>query len=367
MQALFAVIDDLYHFALGAIFHVYERAKSEQMPVPLVSVVPESVIEQYVMPTPQHSAPPAMTPRKPLVLKKRPSLSHESVANNLDTPRVGVHTVPLTGETETPGTPGVIVVKEKKKEETKGEENIVEAAVEEKMTFRSLDTLLTEKQIEPFVLGAHGTHYVCIDTTPAYVRPTKEFDGVVMKLRYGDSVSIEGYAGKFARVTVEGRVVYMLREDLTDAAAEVFPHFVVGEAYDVDAPSTIRLRAVIGDEFCGGALELPLTAGEYVLYRLMRRGIRILWPLERPRTLGRWHVFLRGVLGVHSGVIPKTGTIMEYTLEHDMGHLAYVEAVFPNETILISEANYPENGIYNERTLTREEWRELKPIFIQIT
>lgn len=362
MQALFAVIDDLYHFALGAIFSVYKQYGSRKTLGPTMSVREDAVVEREERRTSVAQSGNEVVQRKPLVLKKGLLREKEDVVSVLQTPLYDARVVSPVGEQEAAPQEDVIL-----KEQKNEEEKVAEEVVEEKITFRSLDTILTEKHIEPFVLGAHGTHYVCTDTSSMYARPTKEFDGVVMKLHYGNSVTVEGYTGKFARATVDGRVMYMLRDDLTDAAAEVFPQFVVGEVYDVDTPSTIRLRAIIADEFCGGALELPLQAGEYVLYRLVRRGIRISWPLERPRTLGRWHALLRGVLGVHSGVISKTGTIMEYTLEHDMGHLAYVEAVFPNETILISEANYPDNGIYNERTLTREEWRELKPIFIQIT
>jgi surface antigen len=66
-------------------------------------------------------------------------------------------------------------------------------------------------------------------------------------------------------------------------------------------------------------------------------------------------------------VRPKTGSILEYVLPDGRGHVAFVEAVFPDETINISETDYPEGGGYNERVMTQEEWRELKPVFIQIT
>jgi surface antigen len=57
---------------------------------------------------------------------------------------------------------------------------------------------------------------------------------------------------------------------------------------------------------------------------------------------------------------------MEYMVTEDSGHLAYVESVFPDETLKLSEVGYPDSGIYNERVLTREEWKELKSIFIQV-
>jgi surface antigen len=76
---------------------------------------------------------------------------------------------------------------------------------------------------------------------------------------------------------------------------------------------------------------------------------------------------LRGTPGIHIGIMPKTGSIMEYMLQNDIGHLAYVEAVFPDERITLSEVNNPDHGIYNERTLTKEEWQALNPVFIQVS
>ena len=57
---------------------------------------------------------------------------------------------------------------------------------------------------------------------------------------------------------------------------------------------------------------------------------------------------------------------MEYLFENEVGHLTYVEAVFPDTTIAISEVNFPDSGMYNERQLTKEEWKEFKPVFISV-
>ena len=238
---------------------------------------------------------------------------------------------------------------------------------EEEATFRTVTDIISKKRTHPIELGPKGTYYVMSDETHVFQHPTKEFDGSLMILSYGEQVVVNGHTGKFAHATIHNIEGYIAREDLTDRASHVYPEFVVGEENDVDDPNTVRLRAIIQDAFLGGMLEYPLQAGEYVLYRLVRRGVSVPWTGVRPRVPGRWHVLLRGTLGTHSGITPKTGSVMEFTLEHDMGHLAYVEAVFPDETIMISEVNLPDSGVYNERTLTREEWREMKPVFISIT
>jgi hypothetical protein len=44
-----------------------------------------------------------------------------------------------------------------------------------------------------------------------------------------------------------------------------------------------------------------------------------------------------------------------------------VEAIFPNDTILVSEVGFKEPGVYTERTLGNEEWREYQPVFISVS
>ncbi len=202
---------------------------------------------------------------------------------------------------------------------------------------------------------------------PLYVRPTQEFDGVLSTITYGDMVMVLEQKGRFMHVAHNGHEGWVLREDLVDRAAYVYPEFVIGEKNELDDPATIRTRAMIKDVFGGSRVEFPLQAGEYVVYRLLRKGIHITWPETRPRVPGLWHTILRGMVGVHMSITPKTGAIMEYTLPVEIGHVAYVEAVFPDETITISETNFPDSGIYNERVLTRDEWKELTPVFIQIS
>jgi hypothetical protein len=202
---------------------------------------------------------------------------------------------------------------------------------------------------------------------PVFKNPTGEFDTVVGRLSFGMLVMVLGEKGKFVRISSNGIEGWARREDLVDRAAHVYPEFIIGKENNSNDENTTRVRAILGDEFGGSDIEYPLQAGEYVLYRLYRKGLRIIWPVSRPRTPGMWHELLRGMPGTHMGVAPKTGTIMEYMLHDELGHVAYVEAVFPNETISISEVNFPHSGIYNERVLTREEWRELRPIFIQVT
>lgn len=310
MQLLWEVIDELYTFAIDAIVSLF--AKKEY------TVAPMRLAEQNVI-----------------------ALGGETVSEVSPTPTSALQ---LAQEAQV----------------------VTETADEAPSTFRDLSAIIAESHKDARVPGVHTIMYAGSGVVPVYVHPTREFDGVIHTIMYGDMVMVSEWVGRFARVVVGTITGYILREDLIDRAAFVYPEFTIGLANGPDDPNTIRLRTMIGDVFGGGVLEYALQAGEYVVYKLKRKGIVVPWTAARPRVPGRWHVLLKGIRGVHSGVTPKTGAIMECTLHNDIGHVAYVEAVFPNETISISEANYPDSGIYNERTLTRDEWREMKPIFIQI-
>ncbi len=209
--------------------------------------------------------------------------------------------------------------------------------------------------------------YAHTPRVPIYKNPTVEFDMQIGEIPYGEMVIVLEPRGRFYRImwqTIEG---WVFREDIADRAARVYPEFIVGEENSVDAPNTMQVRAVIGDPFGVSRSEFPLQAGEYVVYRLWKKGIKIQWPNIRPRVPGTWHKILKGGDRIHIGVTPKIGTVMEYVYDADIGHVAYVEAVFPDDTVIVSEANFPDAGIYSEREFSKEEWKALKPIFISIS
>ncbi len=251
---------------------------------------------------------------------------------------------------------------------------MIETAVEpvvdeprEQQTFRPIAHILNDTVSVFPETGRNMIMYAGNYVVPVYKDPTIEFDTQIATIRYGEMVMMLEPKGRFYKVlwgTTEG---WVLRENLADRAVRVFPEFTIGEEYSVDHPATAQVRSIINDPFGLSHSEFGLQAGEYVVYRLWRKGIYIDWPDIRPRTPGLWHVILKGVPRIHIGVLPKVGSIMEYVFENEVGHLAYVEAVFPDNTISLSEVNYPDSGKYNEREVTKEAWKELKPVFISVT
>lgn len=243
------------------------------------------------------------------------------------------------------------------KEVSKTEIPIFEAIAE-------VDTTYSEIQKKPYMRGM--VMYVESRNVPLYMNPTIEFDSAIACIPFGSLVIAGKPKGRFYPVMWGEKSGWVLRNDLVDRAIHIYPVFTVGQENGVDTQNTIQVRALIGDPFSLSRSEFHLQAGEYVLYRLWRRGKKILWPKIYSRVPGNWHKILKGIQGVHIRMTPKVGSLMEYINEEEIGYIAYVDAVFPDETISISEVNNPDLGIYTERTLTKDAWKEFRPVFIEV-
>ena len=217
------------------------------------------------------------------------------------------------------------------------------------------------------LLHAPVMMYVCrVDGTARNTAPQQEFDGVVEIVPYGTAVTVVGYRGRYASVLRAGHTGWILKDDLQSDKFSVWPQFTFKQEYLATDPDTIKVRAIIGDQFSAGTLALPLQAGEYITIRLMADHRSILWPSTRPRLPGDWQTILRGVSGIHNSISPKTDAVMEWQTEYGEGRLAYVEAVSPDNTISLSLVGLHDAGQYLTQTLTEAEWRELRPVFIEV-
>ncbi len=210
-------------------------------------------------------------------------------------------------------------------------------------------------------------YVVAPEGTPLLAMPYEQFDGVLARLSFGQAVTLRAYDGRYAQVLSRGLVGYIAKSALGVDVHLVAPELKVGSIYGPTDTNTGAIRRLIHDEFSAGALALPLQAGEYILYRLGRDQVSISWPAVRPRVSGQWHTILRGVHGIHTGVVAKTDTIMEWHAEDGDGRLAYVEAVLPDQTLRLSGVGIAVAGEYSVLTVPVGVWREWRPVFITIT
>lgn len=209
--------------------------------------------------------------------------------------------------------------------------------------------------------------YAGTSAAPLRKSPEVGVDNIILRIPYGSMlVALETERG-WVRSFFHGVEGWVALVDLVDRAAFVYPKFTIGEKNLYDDPNTERVRAVIADEFSYGEGNLPLQAEEYVLYRLYRRGVRPTWGSERPRVPGKWGAMLLAEGNTVAAEEPKQHMIMEWDISPLTSHIAYVEATFPDGSIQISEANWPQDGIYNERMLVKDEWQKLSPRFSVIS
>lgn len=203
--------------------------------------------------------------------------------------------------------------------------------------------------------------------TPCIYSPHMDFDAVIDTLPFGTAVTVIGYQGRYASVNRSNITGWVLKDDVTPQKSEVWPELMSGVVYDASHEDTKKIRLLINDTFGAGVLQLPLQAGEYINLRLKSEHRTIPWTKKRPRVAGSWATLLRGVKGVYIGVVPKTDSIMEYQREDGEGRLGYVEGVTPELAITISNVGEGESGRYTIKTMSAEVWRELRPVFIEVT
>lgn len=198
--------------------------------------------------------------------------------------------------------------------------------------------------------------------------PAHAFDNVLARIPYGTALISYATHESGAWISVKYNEVrgWVMREKIVALPRALIPSFEASARYDGYHTETLKLRNIINDEFGCGALTLPLTDAEYAVYRLGQKRKTIPWGNARPRIPGTWHALLAGDPRIRTEVLPSADSIMEYAID-GRGHVAFVEAVFPGFAIHVSEVGEPEEGMYTERTLTREEWREYRPVFISAT
>lgn len=209
--------------------------------------------------------------------------------------------------------------------------------------------------------------YAAQALVPLTTVPEDAADTVIDTLAYGDMVMMLEAGEEWSYVAAGNKKGYVRTSNLAHRAAAVYPEFVVGAENGPRATNTVRVRSLIKDEFSANLSHIPLQAHEYVYYKLRRKGITIAWPDIRPRTPGTWVRILSTLPEVRLSAEPTVGSVMEVAPQDGKAHLAYVERVIDRDSIVVSEADWPERGIYNERTLTRTEWERNAPVFISFS
>lgn len=245
-----------------------------------------------------------------------------------------------------------------------------------KSTFKEVSdktpSLLVAQPALPTEPAAHSllagdTAYVVSSTAACYARPILAFDTKVGMFLYGEELTVTMKEGKFSYVRSSALAGWVATTDISYSKHDIFARLESGVVYPADSFETIKIRRFLKDECDGGALFLPLQPTEFVLYELAIRRRVLKWPTERPRLPGSWQVLLKGRPQCRIGIEPKTGSVMEYYKDTKTGVLAFVEAVHPEQSIVVRSVGVRQEGEYLVETLPLSTWRELRPVFISFT
>jgi len=241
---------------------------------------------------------------------------------------------------------------------------------EDKQQFTSLSPRST------MFVGVTPSELLTKQTLPAVMYVTKEtplltvarksYDSCLKKLHYGDAVTVVAFKGSYAKIQKGKDVGWLEKDVLQNRKENVWPVFSIGSWYSHDHEMTERTRQLIQDNFFAGGAFLPLQPAEYITVELLKDNRRINWSQAVDRVPGRWHQMLRGVLGVHITIHPTTESVMEWKNEDEVGRLAYVREVKPDNTLRIEGFGILEEGIFESVTLPEALWREWRPVFIEV-
>ncbi|QQG46545.1 MAG: CHAP domain-containing protein [Candidatus Niyogibacteria bacterium] len=199
-------------------------------------------------------------------------------------------------------------------------------------------------------------------------KPSGEPDGVE-KMKAGQNLVFVD--GPWFRATKDGKIGWVYADYISETnpnpaqQPQQLISFVEGWPNLYNSPVTVAVREIINNEFGLEAEKIPLNCTEYVQYCIKTKlGIVIEWPSDRPRHGGKWaDIFRRNNLykvinepvsncaACFTDVRKKDGTLTKE------GHVAFVEEIFPDGSIKISEANWPNSGIYSERILSKADWQ----------
>lgn len=199
-------------------------------------------------------------------------------------------------------------------------------------------------------------------------------DNIIAKLPFRTMVAVIQENGDWLEVSADGKIGWVSKfylqeetpialEDLQrkEVVQDVLPIFRNHEKNLATDANTIKLRKIINDEFGGGSRRDDLQCVEYVQYKVQQIGITIKWLAERPRHGGLWAgIFQRS--GQYKVLDePKAGCAMSFVgglKSSTIGHVAFVEEVYQDGSIKVSEANWPPPGIYSERVVPKSLWKD---------
>jgi surface antigen len=197
---------------------------------------------------------------------------------------------------------------------------------------------------------------------------------IIRELAEGEEMTFVD--GPWLKVRVGDQEGWVHGDYVTDSFSPVAGVFRLGIPNLPHDATTVFVRKEINDEYGGGKNSWELQCTEYVTYRVKKKlGVVISWPVKSGRNGGKWGSIFQKHKTYAVFAEPKINCAMSFTsgissnsATNKIGHVAFIEEVYPDGSIKISEANWPRNGIYNERVISVSDWKnKYKALFISFS
>lgn len=124
---------------------------------------------------------------------------------------------------------------------------------------------------------------------------------------------------------------------------------------------TEKIREFINREFGLNFDKDCLQCVEYVQFRILQKlGKKIDWPIKSGRDGGKWGEIFKEhpIYKVSEHPLINAAASFNASSLGIYGHIAFVENIFPDGDIEVSEVNLPRAGIYQVRRLPISMWRD---------
>lgn len=208
-------------------------------------------------------------------------------------------------------------------------------------------------------------------------KPSDVSDGIESMVKGQEVIFVDG---PWFRVVKDGKTGWVHADYISETSINSTSstlrtlQFVIGSPNLFGDIITAEVRKVINDEFGGDRDKDYLNCTEYAQYRLKTKlGIDLNWPVKSGRHGGKWWKIFKDAGLYEILTEPQTNCVMCFTdgvssdpEKNEVGHVAFVENVLPDGSVSISEANWPGQGRYNERVISKEKWQgQYKARFIQ--
>lgn len=135
--------------------------------------------------------------------------------------------------------------------------------------------------------------------------------------------------------------------------------------YDEQHPTTLTIRQTLQQKLMLLTGTADLLPSEWLLYRYYIANKALPWTALLITTIGQWHETLKGKAGVEMSIAPRTGAMMEWQ-DGVRGYIGEVAAVTPEEQLTVRMLGTPLPGVLTVVQYTKDQWRELRPVFITV-